>query len=160
MQMGSSEVHALLRGVFTKKPLQPRYAFTRDVQVVLDFVKNKWGNSYSFSDRDLTFKLVILLALTSAFRACTMQSLDIRFVAKHAHFVQFMFGKLHKGWKSGKSFSVVRYYEYEGDRDLCVQTTLHLYLERTKPWGTDQKKNFLLSYVNAHKGVCSSTISG
>ena len=38
-------------GAFTKKPPQPRYAFIWDVQIVLDFVKNKWGNSNSFSDR-------------------------------------------------------------------------------------------------------------
>ena len=96
---------ALLRGVFTKKPPQSRYAFTWDVQAVLDFVKNKWGNSNSLSDRDLTFKLLILLALTSTSRACTLHCLDIRFTARHTHFVQVMFGRLHKGWKSGKKFA-------------------------------------------------------
>ena len=108
----------LLRGVLTKKPPQPRYAFTWDVQVVLDFVKYKWVNSNSLSERDLTFKLVILLALTSVFRACMIHFLDIHFMVRHIHFVQFMFEKLHKGWKSGKSSIVVRYYEYDADRDL------------------------------------------
>ena len=49
-------------------------------------------------------------------------------------------------WKSGKSSPVVRYYEYNTDRDLCVRTTLDVYLERTEPWRTDQKKQLLLSY--------------
>ena len=133
------QVCALPRGIFTKKPPQPRYGFTWDVQVVLDFVKNKWENFNSISDRDLTFKLVILLALTSASRACTIHCLDICFVVRHAHFVQFMFGKLHNGWKSGKSSPFVRYYEYDGDRDLCVITSFDVYLERTKPWRTNQK---------------------
>ena len=124
---------ALLKGVFTKKPPQPRYAFTWDVQVVLDSIKNKWGYTNSLSDRDLTFKLLILLALTSTSRAYTIHCLDIRFMAKHAHFVQFIFGRLHKGWKSGKSSPVVRYYEYDADRDLCIRTTLDVYLERIKP---------------------------
>ena len=65
-----------------------------EVQIALDFVKNKWGNFNPLSDRDLTFKLVILLALTSASRACTLHRLYIYFMARHAHFVQFMFGKL------------------------------------------------------------------
>ena len=108
------QICALLRGVFTKKLPQPRYTFTWDVQVVLDFAKNKWENSNSLSDRDPTFKLLILLALTSTSRACTIHCLDILFMARHAHFVQFMFGRLHKGWKSEKSPPVVRYYEYEG----------------------------------------------
>ena len=104
---------ALLRGVFTKKLPQPRYAFTWNVQVVLDFAKNRWQNSNSISVRDLTFNLLILLALTSISRACTIHCLDILFMARHAHFVQLMFGRLHKSWKSGKSSPVVRYYEYE-----------------------------------------------
>ena len=41
------ELGALLRGAFTKKLPQPIYAFTWDVQVALDFVKNKWDNSNS-----------------------------------------------------------------------------------------------------------------
>ena len=62
--------------------------------------------------------------------------------------------------KVGKVPLVVRYYEYDADRDLRIWTTLDLYLERTKPWRTDQKKQLLLSYVKPHKEVCSSTISG
>ena len=81
-------------------------------------------------------------------------------MARYAHFVKSMFGKLHKGWKSGKSSPVVRYYEYYADRDLFIRTTLDVYLERNKSWRTDQKKQLLLSYVNPHKEVCSSTISG
>ena len=66
-----------------------------------------------------------------------MHCLDIRFMARHPHFVQFMFEKLQRGWKSRKSSLVVRYYEHDVDRDLCVRTTLDVYLERTKPWRID-----------------------
>ena len=52
------------------------------------FVKIKWGHLNSLSDKDLNFKLVILVTLASASKAYTMQCLDICF--------QFMFGKLHK----------------------------------------------------------------
>ena len=70
-----------------------------------------------------------------------------------------MFEKLHMGWKRGKSFPVVRYYEFDADRGLCVRTTLHVHL-RTKPRRTNLKKQLLLSYVNPHNKMCSSTISG
>ena len=116
-----------------------------DVQVALGFVKNKWGNCNSLSDRDLNFKLVILLALTSASTAWIIQCLDISFMVRHAHFGQFMVGKLHKNWKSVKDYPVVRCYENEFDRGLCVETTLDVYLERTKPWETNQRKKLLLS---------------
>ena len=77
------QVCALLKGVFTKKPLQLGYVFTWDVQVMLDFIKNRWESFHSLSDRDLTFKLLVLLALTSTSRACTIHCLDIRFMARH-----------------------------------------------------------------------------
>ena len=154
------QVCSLLKGVFTKKPPQPRYAYTWDVQVVLDFIKNKWGNSMALSDKDLTFKLVTMLALTSASRACTIHCLDIRFMAKHAHYIQFKFGKLHKSWKTGKSSPMVTYFAYEADEELCVKTTIEIYLNRTEQWRHNQKNQLLLSYVNPHKEVCSSTISG
>ena len=50
-------------------------------------------------------------------------------------------GKLHKGWKSGKRSPVVRYYEYDADRDLCVRTTLDY---MNKSWRSGQKKQLLL----------------
>ena len=53
--VGQHKQVCVLRGVFTKKPPQPRYTFAWVVQVVLDFVKNNWGNSNSLSDWDLTF---------------------------------------------------------------------------------------------------------
>ena len=56
-------------------------------------------------------------------------------MARHAHFVEFMFGRFRKGCKSGKSSPVVRYYEYDADRDLCICMTLDVHLERTKPLG-------------------------
>ena len=113
-------------------------------QSCLNSVKNKWVSFNSFSDRDLTFKLVIMLILTAASRTCTIHCLDICFMARHAHFVQFVFGKIQKGWKSGKSSPVGRYYEYKADIDLSLQAALDVYLERTKPWRTNQKKQILL----------------
>ena len=103
-----------------------------EVHIALDFVKNKWANFNPLSDRDLTFKLVILLALTSASRACTLHRLYIYFMARHSHFVQFMFGKLDTVWKDGKSSPAVRYYKYDADRDLCVRATFDVYLERNE----------------------------
>lgn len=153
-------VCALLKGVFTENPPQPRYAFTWDVQSVLNFVKQNWGKHETLTDKELTFKLVILLALTSASRACTIHCLDLRYMAEHNHFVQFQFGKLHKGWRTGKSSPTVKYYEYKADRDLCVVSTLQAYLDRSKAWRSTEQAQLLLSYVNPHKEVCSSTISG
>ena len=79
---------------------------------------------------------------------------------KHLEYVEFKFGRLHKGWKTGQSFPVTKYYEFKADTDLYVKTTLNIYLDRTEQWRGETKKQLLLSYVSPHNEVCSSTVSG
>ena len=52
--------------VFNTKPPQPRYRFIWNVQTVIDFIQSEWGQN--LSDKYLTYKLTMLLALTSASR--------------------------------------------------------------------------------------------
>ena len=52
--------------VFNTKPPQPRYCFIWNAQTVIDFIKSEWGQN--LSDKYLTYKLTMLLALTSASR--------------------------------------------------------------------------------------------
>ena len=153
------EVCSLLKGVFIKRPPKPRYAFTWDVQTVLNFIKENWADSKKLSDKDLTYKLVMLLALTSASRACTIHCLDIRFMAKYTHFVQFRFDRLHKGWKNNKGSPIVKYFEYNADKDLCVVSTLQVYLDKSQKWRNTNQTQLLLSHINPHKEVTSCTIS-
>ena len=56
---------ALLKGVFNERPPQPRYLFIWGNQTVLDFVKCQWSG-FDLSDKVLTYKLDILMALLSA----------------------------------------------------------------------------------------------
>ena len=47
-------VCALLKGVFNKRPPQPRYVFIWEIQTVLDFVKCQWSGC-NLSDKVLTY---------------------------------------------------------------------------------------------------------
>ena len=100
----------------------------------------------------------MLLALTAASRACTIHCLDLRFMAKHAHFVKFRFSKLHKGWRTNKSSPEVKYYSFPLDQDICVTSTLESYIERSRQW-RGSKTQLLLSHIKPHKEVSSSTVS-
>ena len=51
----------LLKGVFNQRPARPRCVF---IQTFLDFVKCQWSEC-DLSDKVLTYKLVILMALSS-----------------------------------------------------------------------------------------------
>ena len=76
------DVCALVNGVFNNRPLQPRYSFIWDVQIILEFIKKNWGNCQRLSNKHLTHKLTMLLALTSASRASAIHHLDVHFMVR------------------------------------------------------------------------------
>ena len=73
----------------------------------------------------------------------------------------FHFAKLFKSWKKGKAPPSIVFHEYVSDRSICVVHNLDLYLKRSEKWRDNGQKNqLLLSFVNPHKEVVKSTISG
>ena len=151
---------SLVAGVFNSRPPQPKYCFIWNVQAVIDFIKSEWGQNEHLSDKYLTYKLRMLLALTSAFRVLGLQHLDIRFMTKGTDYYLFTFGKLHKAWRKGKSPSSLKFYSFEEDTKLWVVATLEEYLKKAKVWRGKGKSQLLLTFAKPHNPVVSSTISG
>ena len=123
---------SLVAGVFNSKPPQPRYCFIWNVQTVIDFIESEWGQNEDLSDKYLTYKLTMLLALTTACRVLGLQHSDIRFMTKGTKYYMFTFGKLHKAWGKGKSPPSLKVYSFEEGTKLCAVATLEGYLKRTK----------------------------
>ena len=71
-------------------------------------------------EKDLTCKLIVLLALSSALRASSIQHLNINLMAKTESCYKFYFNKLHKSWRKGKAPPAVTHQEYTQDESLCV----------------------------------------
>ena len=71
------QVSSLIIGVFNNRSPQPKYNFIWDVQLVLDYLKKQLPNNSNLSDKFLTFKVAMLLALTSASRVRGLHILDI-----------------------------------------------------------------------------------
>ena len=85
-----------------ERPLQPRYILIWHIQTVLDFVERQWPGC-DLSDKVLTNKLVILMALSFASRASAIHHLDVRYMLKPEEKFVFTFNKLHKSWKYEKA---------------------------------------------------------
>ena len=153
------KVCAILKGVFNQRPPQPRYVFIWDVQTVLNHIKSEWGCVEALSDKLLTLKLVMLLALTSASRSSAIHHLDIRYKVKYNEKYVFKFHKLHKSWRYGKPSPDVEFYKFSDDKDLCVVTTIDEYINRTEKWRGENKTQLLLSFIEPHEEVSSSTVS-
>ena len=61
------------------------------------------------SDKDLTHKLPVLIALSSSSRSSSLQHLNIKFMARNDMPHKFYFQKLDKSWRRGKVLPTVSY---------------------------------------------------
>ena len=155
------QVSSLITGVFNNRPPQPKYNFIWDVQLVLDYLKKELPNNNNLSDKRLTFKVAMLLALTSASRVRGLHILDTRFMVKTSQKYVFKFHKLHKSWRQGQKPTTLEFEAFSQDMDLCVVSALDEYLNRTEEWrSVNNETQLLLSYIQPHKQVVPSTISG
>ena len=150
---------ALLAGFFNSSPPQPKYCFIWNVQTVIEFIRKEWGRNQELSNKFLTYKLTMLMALTSASRAIGLQHLNIRLMVKISSSFTFTFHKLPKAWKKRKPPSLVIFYSFEEDSSLYVIAVLKEYFKRSEKWRTSDEWQLLLSFVQPHKPVVSSTIS-
>ena len=153
-------VCSLLSGVFNHRPPQPRYPFIWDVEKVLCYLKSLPAHK-NLSDKELTLKLTMMLALTATSRCSEISYLNINFMAKTEGKYIFSFNKLTEVCRRSKSQPTLSFHEFEQDKSLCVVSLLDTYIERSKPWRQDQQKGqLLLSFVKPHNEVVKSTMSG
>ena len=67
-----------MKGVFSLRPPEPKYFVTWDVRQILNFLKT-WAPTESLSLKQLTLKLVILVALITAARNSSVNKMDLCF---------------------------------------------------------------------------------
>ena len=71
-------VSTFRKGIFNLRPPCPRYTSSWDVSVVLDLISAQ-GENESLSLKQVTLKLTMLMALTSAGRSSDIHGLDLKF---------------------------------------------------------------------------------
>ena len=123
-------VKRLLNALFNARPPQPRYVFQWDVDQVLQYIKSL-GSNESLSDKDLTFKLAMLLALASASRPSELHALDLRYMSDQGDVISFALSKLTKSRKSGSSPLSVTFHVFDEQCSLCVVRTIRVYVKRS-----------------------------
>ena len=100
-------VSRLMKGIYNKRPPQPRYTSTWDVQVVLQHLRG-WGNNASLGRKQLSLKLVMLMALANASRCSELHALDIERMRFSERGVTFSLAELTKTSKPGTNKIVLR----------------------------------------------------
>ena len=145
-----------LKGVFNCRKPAPRYQETWDVNPVLKYIATLYPLE-PLTLKKLTFKLVILLALTSGQRCQTLTLLHTDAMTKTQDYYLFRVHDLIKQDRPGKVFDSFFVLRYPQSR-LCVYTTLEHYLDRTTHLRDPQRTGLLLSFVRPHRPVGTSTI--
>ncbi len=141
-------VTRFLKGVYTLRPPAPRYSFVWDVKTVFDYLR-KLSPAVTLSMKDLTLKLVMLIALVTAQRTQTLHKLRLDCVQLTASTAVFTIMGLVKQSRPGNTGLTVRLKAYPADRRLCVYTYLKHYISRTEIFRKQGNTN-CLSVTNSH----------
>ena len=147
-----------MKGVYNLRPPQARYSAIWDPTVVLKYLKTLAPAKF-LSLKDLTLKLVVLMALVSVQRAQSLHLLNINTMKRHRSYVTFSLSSPLKQSRPGVSVPVLEFRAYAPDRRLCVVTYITEYLKRTKSYRNDSKSQFFLSYSRTREPVSKPTIS-
>lgn len=152
-----SLVKRFLRGVFNIKPSLPRYVHTWGVNIVLRFLKNM--NSFEdISLRDLTYKLVTLMALCTGQRCQTLSVLKLSDMNLINGTVYFNISDLLKHSRPGVHLKPLELKPFPLDENLCVVKALEVYIHRTAIF-RDVTNNLFLTYIKPHGKASKDTIS-
>ncbi len=146
-----------MRGIFRMRPTLPRYAFTWDPELVLNLLQT-WGPSQFLSLKNLSFKLVTLLALCQPKRVSELAAFDLSFVQKSDAAWCFHLPLMTKTRKIGALPDKAVYSFFPLDSILCPVRTLQEYEARTASFRASTSA-LLLSYRAPHKPITSQTVS-
>lgn len=154
-------INRFLRGVFNLRPSCPRYAETWDVQPVLEKLRTMDPLS-ELSLKELTLKLVMLMALTQAARVQTLHLLLGKGACIEESCITLWLGGNLKQCRPKFNIRMVKFLAYERDFRLCVVQTMKEYLVRTKNLrkNSDQDQGkLLISFIKPHGCVSKDTVA-
>lgn len=150
-----------LKGVFNLRPPTPRYKDTWDVKPVLRKLQSMTPLT-ELSLKELTLKLVMLMALTQAARVQTLHLLVLKNISIGEHSVSVWLGGNIKQCRPKFNVQFIQFFEYTKDPSLCVCRVLKVYLNRTAPLREvdgEKDDNLLISFIKPHRAVSKDTIA-
>lgn len=153
-------IKQFLKGVYNEKPTLPRYNCTWDVSVVLRYISDNLSKSTvegTPSLKDLSLKLVMLLALTTGQRLQTLHSICVHNIDINCEYVKIRIGELLKTRSQTKHPSELYIEKYPNNENVCVVKTLLQYLDTTKTLCETESQLFI-SYQKPYKSVAKGTL--
>ena len=107
--------------------------------------------------KELTYKLVMLIALVSAQRGQTIHLLNIKNMTKTESSYSFTITELTKTKKPGHKADIITLMAFTPDIRLCVYHCLEEYIQRTEKLRSDDGQLFI-SFNKPHNKVSRETL--
>ena len=150
-----------MTGLFNQKPALPRYSETWDPQIVLNHLKT-FPAIDDMSLKQLTLKLVMLMALLSAQRVQTLQSLSLEEMStlpgKYVFRISSVLKQTTAKGGQNRHLLPVTFHSYPLDKRLCIVELLSAYVKRTAPLRKETKQ-LLICHAEPHGPASRDTIS-
>ena len=149
----SNIVTRFMKGLFRRNPPKPKYSSTWEVAKVLDYITTLGPNA-TLSLRDLTLKLVFLLAICSPRRVSEIRAFSLDSLQRESDRWTFFLNYRNKNRSSGPAHRA-QYESFLSNPILCPVQCLVDYIRATADNRTSQ--SLLLSY-KTFKPVTTATI--
>ena len=151
-------VTRIMKRIYNSRPPKPKYTSTWDVTKVTTYLKDL-GENRDLTLKQLTTKLVMLMALVQASRSSELAALDIRFRVFRPEGVSFTLPTLTKKRTPGAPPRELFFGGFPPDSRLCIISCLRAYESITESLRKENVSRLFLSYVKPHKPVTSQRIA-
>ena len=150
-------VSALMSGINNLRPPQPRYSFTWEVEFVLGLFRS-WP--LDLTPKQLTMKVITLLALIGIPRGAELKLFDLRYIADHGQKYIFHLAGTVKNVDGGTKPKPIEFHRHLDDVKLCPMACIDQYLALTEPWRVNgQPTAFFLCHKKPHNPASKSTLA-
>jgi integrase len=147
----------LFKGFYRLRPPTPKYNFTWNPAVVLNFLEN-WYPNEDISLEQLTKKVVTLIALVTAHRVQTLSKIQISNIAHlNNERIIIKIPSLIKTSRPGSLQPCLVLPFFEEKPQICPAKALSVYINQTNSIRQDDQ--LFISFKSPYKPVCSQSIS-
>lgn len=123
-------IKRFFKGVANLKPQRPRYEYTWDPQVVIEFLKTQFPHD-QLTLEDHTKKLLMLMALITSQRMQTLAKISIDNIIVSSDVIQIKIAEKIKTTKVNKPQPCLVLPFFKDQPELCVASILQSYLRQT-----------------------------
>ncbi|CAH0549561.1 unnamed protein product [Brassicogethes aeneus] len=151
-------IKRFMKGVQNSRPPRPRYNFTWNPSIVLDYLKTLYPNN-TLSLKDLTLKLVTLMALISAHRVQTLSLILLDNIRESIDGFHILIPNRIKTSNYKRCQPVLNFPKFDKTPQICVANTLKCYLDKTRQLRNDDNKFLIITCKKPYKNANPQTIS-